>query len=236
VDEKRRWKTLFVQYCQPASPGGRYICGMSTIHHTTMAPTKLQLLAGWLPGRPWYRGGAGTPELARAGGFRLDDPEGEVGIEFMAVTDSRDGQPVTYHVPMTYRGAPLEDAVGALIGTAEHGVLGTRWIYDGTRDPVLTGQLLALLAGRAVPQMQSVSDTPDPGVVAHLAGSGISSITEVADSLGSTDIRMGSGATLRVNRILQPEDSGPAPAAGHVTAHWMAPDGSKVRGRYVVLS
>jgi hypothetical protein len=84
--------------------------------------------------------------------------------------------------------------------------------------------------------MQSVSDTPDPGVVAHLAGSEISSITEVADSLRSTDIRTGSGATLRVNRILQPEDSEPEPVAGHVTAYWTAPNGIKVRGRYVVLS
>jgi hypothetical protein len=35
---------------------------------------------------------AREPELARAGGFRLDDPQGEVGIEFMVVTDGSGGR------------------------------------------------------------------------------------------------------------------------------------------------
>jgi hypothetical protein len=47
---------------------------MSLIHHTTLKPTKLELLAEWLPTRPWYRGGAGQPSLTKVGGFRLDDP------------------------------------------------------------------------------------------------------------------------------------------------------------------
>jgi hypothetical protein len=32
---------------------------------------------------------------------------------------------------MTYRASALPGADGGLIGTAEHGVLGGRWIYDG---------------------------------------------------------------------------------------------------------
>jgi hypothetical protein len=52
---------------------------VAIIHNTTMVPTKLELLTAWLPRQPWYLG-AGRPELARAGGFRLDDPAGEVGI------------------------------------------------------------------------------------------------------------------------------------------------------------
>ena len=55
-------------------------------------------------------------------------------------------------------------ADGGLIGTAEHGVLGRRWIYDGTHDPVLIAQLVALIQGEAEPQAQSVSNTPDPTV------------------------------------------------------------------------
>jgi hypothetical protein len=39
--------------------------------------------------------------LAKAGGFRLDDPQGEVGIEFMVVTDTAGPQPVAYLVPLT---------------------------------------------------------------------------------------------------------------------------------------
>lgn len=136
---------------------------MAVIHRTTMTPSKPELLARWLPERPWFRGGA-TPILARAGGFRLDDPAGEVGIEFVFVTDTSGGEPVTYNLPMAYRGAPRDGGAEALIGTSEHGVLGTRWIYDGTRDPVVVAALADLLAGRAVPQAQNESDAPDPTV------------------------------------------------------------------------
>ena len=65
---------------------------MATIHRTTMAPTKLELLADWLPEQPWYRSTRRPPALSRAGGFRLDDPAGEVGIEFAFVADGE----VTY--------------------------------------------------------------------------------------------------------------------------------------------
>ena len=32
---------------------------MGIIHRTTLTPGKLELLAGWLPAQPWYRGGRG---------------------------------------------------------------------------------------------------------------------------------------------------------------------------------
>jgi Maltokinase N-terminal cap domain len=135
---------------------------MATIHRTTMSPSKLELLAAWLPAQPWYRPTGRAPELARAGGFRLDDPQGEVGIEFMLVTDGPGSGAAAYQVPMTYRAHALPGPEGGLIGTAEHGVLGPRWIYDGPRDPVLAAQLAALVRGEAGPQAQSVSDAPDP--------------------------------------------------------------------------
>jgi hypothetical protein len=179
---------------------------MALIHHTTMTPTKLELLAAWLPRQPWHQGD-GTTDLRRAGGFRLDDPEGEVGIEFMVVTDG----PVVYHVPMTYRGAPLEGAEQALIGTSEHGVLGTRWLYDGIHDPVLRAQLTALLRGEAVPQMQSVSDTRDPTVAGELVA-------------GAPD-----DPTVAIVRVPRPGEA-PADALGSVTAGWTQADGTAVRG------
>jgi hypothetical protein len=132
---------------------------MATIHRTTMVPGKLDLLSDWLPRQPWYR--STEPQLGRAGGFRLDDPAGEVGIEFIFVTDA-DG--ATYHVPLTYRGAPLPEAEPGLIGTSEHGVLGRRWIYDAAHDPVAIAQVLAFLRGEAAAQHQNRSDTPDPSV------------------------------------------------------------------------
>ncbi len=115
---------------------------MAIIYDTTMSPGKLELLAAWLPVQPWYLGTGHEPELAKAGGFRLDDPHGEVGIEFMVVSDRSGGRATTYQVPLTYRARALASA-GGLIGTAEHGVLGHRWIYDGAHDPVLVAQLVA---------------------------------------------------------------------------------------------
>ena len=134
---------------------------MSIIYRTTLTPGKLELLSEWLPTRPWYRLTGRAPELVKAGGFRLDDPEGEVGIEFMVAIDGSGAQPLAYHVPMTYRGLPLDGGEDYLIGTTEHGVLGRRWIYDGTRDPVLITQLVALIQGEAQAQAQSQSHTPD---------------------------------------------------------------------------
>jgi hypothetical protein len=217
---------------------------VSIIHRTSLTPTKLELLTSWLPGRPWYQGGAPEPRLAKAGGFRLDDPEGEVGLEFMAATDTSGDEPVTYHVPLSYRGAPLPGGDGALIGTTEHGVLGRRWVYDGTRDLLLVTQLFALLLGEAEPQAQSISDTIDPSVTRSIAGNvGVLpiSITDVADEPRCTDITIRSAEApqslmLRVNRILRPHAPGlVAGTLGHVTAEWAGPGAGQSRGRFILL-
>lgn len=217
---------------------------MAVIHRTTLKPTKLELLATWLPAQPWYRGKSGQrPELARTGGFRLDDPEGEVGIEFMAVTDTSGAQPVTYHVPFSYRGAPLEGADEALIGTLEHGVLGQRWVYDGTRDPVLVAQLFALIVGEAEPQMQGVSDTPDPSVTARFAESGVKAAiasTTATDDTNGTDLLVETAAdgrrlTIRINRVLQPGQATEGKPLGHVTADAPLPDGTTARAVFAVV-
>jgi hypothetical protein len=214
---------------------------MAIIHRTTLTPTKLELLTSWLPGQPWYRGEA-NPRLEKAGGFRLDDPDGEVGLEFMAVTDDSGDTPVTYHVPLSYRGSPRPD--GALIGTAEHGVLGTRWIYDGTRDPLLITQLFALLLGEAEPQAQSISNTVDPSVTRSTTGNtgGLPiRIASVADGPRSTDVTVRPAGTpgplmLRVNRVLRPNAPGlMSGTLGHITAEWAGPGVSRSRGRYIVL-
>src|SRR4029077_20140306 len=120
---------------------------MAIIHSTTLSPEKLALLTSWLPDQPWYLETGRVPELTEAGGFRLDDPQGEVGIEFMVVTDGSGDRATAYQIPMTYRAGALAGADGALIGTSEHGVLGLRWIYDGVHDPVLRAQLVALIQG-----------------------------------------------------------------------------------------
>ncbi|MYT26752.1 1,4-alpha-glucan branching protein, partial [Streptomyces sp. SID7760] len=174
----------------------------------------------------------------------LDDPRGEVGIEFMAVSDGAGDRQVTYLVPLTYRGAPLDGAERALIGTSEHGVLGRRWIYDGTHDPVLVERLYALVRGEAVPQAQSESDTPDPTVAgwsAQTGPSGPASILTVSDEPDTTDVLLRTPAgelTLAVRRVLRPApepDGGGAPLLGHVTAEWTLADGTRARGRYAEI-
>lgn len=219
---------------------------MAVIHNTTMTPGKLELLASWLPAQPWYLGTGREPVLTKAGGFRLDDPDGEVGIEFMVVRDESGDRPVTYHVPLSYRGAPLDGAGEALVGTSEHGVLGRRWLYDGTHDPVLVAQLLALLQGLAEPQTQGLTDTPDPSVTSSFTGSGfpteVSSIA-VANVSHGTSLTVETGAasrlTVRVTRVLQAErqapGTGPAGAQAHVIAGWRLPDGGESRGVFVDL-
>jgi Maltokinase N-terminal cap domain len=219
---------------------------VSIIHRTTLTPTKLELLAGWLPSRPWYTGPGRDPVLAKAGGFRLDDPEGEVGIEFMVARDGR----CAYHVPLTYRAAPLDGARDALIGTTSHGVLGRRWVYDGTRDPVLVTQLAALFQGAAVPQAQSISDTPDPSVLSRpvtgprsaggpLAASGA---LEAADGPDGTRVRLGAGAAgtlvIAVTRVLQATAGDQPGPGGQVTATWRrSEDGdAAVRGVFATAT
>lgn len=220
---------------------------MATIHRTTMTPGKLDMMAGWLPAQPWYRGN-GAPQLAKAGGFRLDDPTGEVGIEFQFVTDTGDGAPVTYQLPVTYRGAPVADDAG-LISTSEHGVLGLRWISDAATDPVAVGQTFALLQGRSAPQHQSESDTPDPTVTASSqlpGGLGFGEITPLGSSgdvttigVWTTDAEGGAGPALALDlhRVLDP--AGPVSDAGDllglVEADRLDVDGERIRVRIISL-
>ena len=209
---------------------------MAIVHDTTMSPGKLELLAAWLPAQPWFAGSGREPELTKAGGFRLDDPRGEVGIEFMLVADG----PVVYQVPMAYHGRELPGADGRLIGTSEHGVLGHRWIYDGIRDPVLVAQLVAFFQGEVEAQAQSVSSTPDPTVTVQPAVAGplavISSVV-TADEPSGTHLLVDTASpdglpagelAIRIRRILSPD----AGQAGDpcLSATWRQPDGSQARG------
>ncbi|MFF4241599.1 1,4-alpha-glucan branching protein [Actinomadura geliboluensis] len=214
---------------------------MAVIYETTMTPGKLELLTAWLPAQPWYAGPGPAPRLTRAGGFRLDDPDGEVGMEFMVVTDTSGDRPISYHVPLSYRGAPLDGAEEGLVGTSEHGVLGQRWVYDGTRDPVLVAQLLALLQGRAEPQHQTIGDKPDPSVSAHFTGTTASTLTAIKvvehgpDRTGITVATEPSGTlTIGVTRVLDPHETA-TDVQAHVTAPWRAPDGTEHRVPLAVL-
>ena len=105
---------------------------MAILHRTTLVPSKLELVAAWAPKQAWFEGEKDAA-LTLVASFRLDDPAGEVGIETLLL---KAGDGPVFQVPLTYRGAPLEGGEDSLIGTMEHGVLGTRWVYDGPGDPI----------------------------------------------------------------------------------------------------
>ncbi|AYF78069.1 1,4-alpha-glucan branching protein [Nocardia yunnanensis] len=214
---------------------------MAEIHETTMKPGKLELLARWLPTRHWYIGGP-APRLSKSGGFRLDDPDGEVGIEVMVVADATGPQPAVYLVPMTYRGAREEALDHALIGTSEHGVLGLRWLYDAAHDPVFVEQAALLLTGKATPQDQHASDTPD--LTVHLVPGDILTPAPgfrptVIDTDAHTDIAFDSDRSanagaelLRLHRRLGLPAVSQHPRS-HVDAPWTTPEGTLRRGVFL---
>lgn len=107
---------------------------MALLHRATIAPTKGELVAAWLPTRPWAPAGS----IGAGVSYRLDDPTGEVGLEAFLLTDSEGG---TVHVPLSYRGQPLAGADEHLLGTMEHSVLGRRWVYDACFDDVWAAAL-----------------------------------------------------------------------------------------------
>ncbi len=231
---------------------------VAEIHRTTLEPTKLELLTSWLPQQRWYAAKGRIPSLRKLGGFRLDDPAGEVGIEVMVVADESGEQPVVYQVPMTYRAAPLPGADGALIGTTEHGVLGRRWVYDAPHDDVYVGQLLALVQGQTQAQAQSESHTSDPTVEGHavdadvvtLATSSVlrgeqsntSVVCQVVDATGAASkpviikvfrsLHPGENPDVVVQSALTEAGSTQVPhTVGSVSGEWADPvSGERVRG------
>lgn len=114
---------------------------MALIYQTTMSPTKLDLLAQWLPKQTWFRGN--PDQLESLGSYRIDDPDGEVGLESILLTA---GDATVYHVPLSYRSGPIAGADAFLLGTSDHGVLGTRWVSDAAGDPVYRAVLAATIS------------------------------------------------------------------------------------------
>jgi hypothetical protein len=110
---------------------------MALFHLATITPTKADLIAQWVPTQPWGPP-AGTP-IEVIGAYRFDDPAGKVGMETHLVNAGG----TLLHVPLTYREAPLESGDG-FICEMEHSALGTRWVYDGLRDPQYVVMLAAV--------------------------------------------------------------------------------------------
>jgi Maltokinase N-terminal cap domain len=171
---------------------------VAIIHRATITPTKLQLAAAWLDRQGL--GGAGDVEMA--GSYRFDDPAGEVGVEALLVR--RAGE--VFHLPVTYRGAPLDGAGQHLITTVEHSVLGRRWVYAAEGDPVAIACYAAALAGR---QEQAILEVWD----------GDAMVGHRPHTVRLTAEGDGPGGEVRICRV--PGDLADRPAAGRcLVAAW----------------
>jgi hypothetical protein len=111
---------------------------MALFHRATITPTKAELIADWGPTQPWWP--STTEPIDVIGSYRFDDPDGRVGMETHLVV--ADGN--LLQVPLTYRDEPLDGADDCLITEMHHSVLGTRWVYDGLRDPRFVVMLAAV--------------------------------------------------------------------------------------------
>lgn len=112
---------------------------MAIFHVATNTPPKSELIADWIHLQPWGPVAAGPIEML--GGFHLDDPGGEVGMQVFVVGASGS----YFQVPLTYRAKPQPDSEDALIGEMQHSVLGPRFVYDGLADE----RFVTVLAGVA---------------------------------------------------------------------------------------
>jgi hypothetical protein len=154
---------------------------MAILHRgATLTPSKPELLGAWLATQDWAPAGDVRP----IGAYRLDDRDGEVGIEGHLL----DVGGTTLHVPVTYRNAPLEGAEAALVGTMEHSALGRRWVYDAAADPVALRELAtAALAGAAGAELILVDadrrevDRIEPVVRVQGSGSADPATVDAAD-------------------------------------------------------
>lgn len=144
---------------------------MALIYQATIRPTKLEFLNAWVPAQPWFEGDADAG-LTIVASYRFDDPDGEVGLENFFL---RAGDGPVLHVPISYRGAPLEGGEPWLITTMEHSLLGPRWVYDAEGDPVFRAVLATtvLTGGREADQFVETDDgLVQRELTATVAGSG----------------------------------------------------------------
>lgn len=153
------------------------IAGIAHVHDATISPTKIELARTWLPKQVWFTGDPAQVEMMDR--FRFEDPDGEVGVETFLLQVGND----IYQLPVTFRAAPLEGAEEGLIGTTEHTVLGTRYVYDGMFDPVYLAEL-----DRTIREADTAASVAKPdGTIrpptVNVRGSGVSSTTHVEGEL-----------------------------------------------------
>ncbi|ROQ06340.1 trehalose synthase-fused probable maltokinase [Rathayibacter sp. PhB93] len=95
--------------------------------------------AAWVADQRWYASKGRRPELEIRGEWRLERGDGDIVVHL--VIDRAGSSPVLYQVPVTVRSAPVAGLEDALIESD-----GTRFVYDGPRDPLFARALFELIA------------------------------------------------------------------------------------------
>ncbi|WP_040161681.1 CG0192-related protein [Nigerium massiliense] len=171
--------------------------GTADVHpEAVITPSKLDVVKAWLPNQSWFAGDTG--DVTQVAHCRFVDPDGEVGIETLLLHSGG----VTYQVPLTYRGEALDGADEYLLGTMDHSLLGKRWVYDATGDPVYVEELIRVIR-EGDNQAAMSSGEEDMSV----RGSGAE---PVANSSG----------TARLARVLDDEHALPTRVVGNLTGTW----------------
>lgn len=192
---------------------------MGVFHRATITPTKAEVISAFIPTTSW--GPAAGDAVEVIGSYRFDDPEGAVGMEVFLATAGD----TLFQVPLTYRDAPLDGGDDALVTEMQHSALGTRWVYDGLRDPrfvlmlaatSLTGQGEAL----GLAEVEGRWFVSPTHVRIHGGGWGQQPVAVDGFELESDDA---SGSILRNDRFVltmfRRPTLGPSPAIG-LTATW----------------
>lgn len=205
---------------------------VAILHRATLTPTKQELLTAHLTTFPAF-GDVDLGGVSLIGAYRFDDPAGEVGIESHVVATPLG----VVHIPLTYRAGPIDGAEQWLIGSMEHSVLGTRWIYNACGDQVYVQELLrVILTGDthveqfvatddgpvARPSTASVRGTGSPGTAVPIVGSTRADFDGYATTIDAAGVR------LVVRHVLDgPAASAEGPA---LTGTWPASEKPTILG------
>lgn len=194
---------------------------MAIIHKATLLPGKIDLLREYLKNESSLSPHVGD-DLSQIGAYRFDDPAGQVGVETHVLTSSSGA---LIQVPVVYRNEQLEGAEQSFLGTMEHSVLGTRWVYEACIDPIYATELLrTILTGGT--EVDEMVETPEGQVArettVQVLGSGSSGsaphVMAVAVERVGTVSHISTGDyKLTVPHLLT---EGDAPSAPHLVGRW----------------
>ncbi|WP_281965652.1 1,4-alpha-glucan branching protein GlgB [Serinicoccus marinus] len=212
----------------------------------TLTPTFEDFLPAWVARQRWYRGKrAGAPALRRVSSIRWQDPFGEVGIDDHLLVDESGPEPVVYQVPLTYRAEAVPFLEHALVATAEHSELGTRYIYDATHDPVFADVLLReMYAEHEVPAARArrlAPEGPVPALASSRVLTGEQSNTSIIVDMHGEDLPViiklfrvlaeGDNPDVSVQTAVSRGGSRQVPdPVGSIEGRWVAPGGGEAHG------